>query len=78
MTAAETAASAKQMLKDARAAAKRGDTDEACREALAAYEAAAAHAATDDACSALAREAERMLAGMGRRQPVLDVPTRFE
>jgi hypothetical protein len=78
MTAAEAETSAKRMLNLARSAVRRGDADEACRQALAAYETAAAHAGTHDGCGDVARDAERLLAAVGRRQRVLDVPTRFE
>lgn len=77
-TPKEAEAEARRLVIRARAAAKRGDTDEACRDALQAYETASEHADVHEGCDDVARDADRLLASIGRHNPVQDVPTRFE
>ena len=69
---------AKLRLSQARVAAKNGDLDVACRLAVEAYELAAAHGAASPDCSQMMVEAGQLLEAIGRRQTVVNEPTRFE
>jgi len=78
VSVSEAAASARRSLNSARSALKAGDMDQACRHALEAYETAGVYAATNSECGRVVRDAAKLLESAGRRNVIVDVPTRFE